>query len=63
MAMALDRKARYPVEGWGCTLKDFWSHNFNNLDGSADHFSTENWLNYIGELLDTIGCTIEQKVR
>jgi len=59
VAMALDREARYPAKGQGCSLKDFCSPNSDNLDGSGDHFSIENWLNDTRELLDTIGCTME----
>jgi hypothetical protein len=38
--MAQDQEASHPTEGRGCTLKDFYSHNSDNLDGSGDHFST-----------------------
>jgi hypothetical protein len=44
--MAQDREAMYLAERWGCTLKDFCSHNSDNFDGSANNFSTENWLTH-----------------
>jgi hypothetical protein len=60
LVSALDRDwvAREPVEGTRC-LKDFCSHHLESFDGRADHISTENWLNYMEELLATIGCTNE----
>jgi hypothetical protein len=59
--MAQYWEARYLAEGR--VLKDFYSHNSDNFDGCGDHFSPENWLNYTEELLDTIACIIEQKVK
>jgi hypothetical protein len=57
-----DRVARQPVEGIGCSLKDFCSHHSKSFDGKGNHTSVENWLNDVEELLATLGCTNEQKV-
>jgi hypothetical protein len=57
-----DRVARQPVEGTGCSLKDFYSHHSESFDEKGDHTSVENWLNDVEELLATLGCTNEQKV-
>jgi hypothetical protein len=61
-AIDRDRVARQPVEGIGCSLKDFCSHHSESFDGKGDHTSAENWLNDVEELLATLGCTNEQKV-
>jgi hypothetical protein len=61
-AIDRDRVARQPVEGTGCSLKDFCSHHWKSFDGKGDHTSAENWLNDVVELLATLGCTNEQKV-
>jgi hypothetical protein len=53
------RVARQPVEGTGCSLKDFCSHHSESFDGKGDHTSAENWLNDVEELLATLGCTNE----
>jgi hypothetical protein len=53
---------RQPVEGTGCSLKDFCSHHSESFDREGDHTSAENWLNDVEELLATLGCTNEQKV-
>jgi hypothetical protein len=47
LVLALDRGriARQPVEGSGCSLKDFCSHHLESFNGRGDHISTENWLN------------------
>jgi hypothetical protein len=60
-AIDRDRVARQPVEGTGCSLKDFCSHHSESFDGKGDHTSAENWLNDVEELLATLGCTNEQK--
>jgi hypothetical protein len=57
-----DRIARQPVEGIGCSLKDFCSHHSKSFDEKGDHISAKNWLNNVEELLATLGCTSEQKV-
>jgi hypothetical protein len=44
-ALDCDRVARQPIEGTGCSLKDFCSHHSEDFDGRGDHISTENWLN------------------
>jgi hypothetical protein len=62
LALDRDRLARKPVEGTGCSLKDFYSHHSASFDGRGDHISAENWLNDVDELLATTGCTNEQKV-
>jgi hypothetical protein len=64
LVSALDRNrvARQPVEGIGCTLKDFCSHLLESFDGRGDHVCAENWLNDVEELLAIIGCTNVQKV-
>jgi hypothetical protein len=46
----------------GCSFHDFYSHHFSTYDGTGGHLSVENWLNDIEELLETVGCTEEQKV-
>jgi hypothetical protein len=56
------RVARQPVEGTGCSLKDFCSHHSESFDEKGDQTSAENWLNNVEELLATLGCTNEQKV-
>ena len=61
-ALDRDRLARQPVEGTGCSLKDFCSHHSVSFDGKGDHISAKNWLNNVEELLATAGCTNEQKV-
>jgi hypothetical protein len=61
-AIDRDRVARQPVEGTGCSLKDFYSHHLESFDGKGDHTSDEIWLNDMEELLATLGCTNEQKV-
>jgi hypothetical protein len=61
-AIDLDRVARQPIEGTGCSLKDFCSHHLESFDGKGDHTSAENWLIDVKELLATLGCTNEQKV-
>jgi hypothetical protein len=58
-AIDRDRVARQPVEGTGCSLKDFCSHRSESFDGKGDHTSAENWLNDVEELLATLGCTNE----
>jgi hypothetical protein len=50
-----DRMARQPVEGTGCSLKDFCSHHSESFDGKGDHTSAENLLNDVEELLATLG--------
>jgi hypothetical protein len=62
LAIDHDRVARQPVEGTGCSLKDFCSHHSESFDGKGDHTSAKNWLNNVEELLATLGCTNEQKV-
>jgi hypothetical protein len=57
-----DRLARQPVEGTGCSLKDFCSHHSTSFVGRGDHINVENWLNDVEELLATTGCTNEQNV-
>jgi hypothetical protein len=61
LVSAIDRYrvARQPVEGIGCSLKDFCSHHSESFDGKGDHTSAENWLNDVEELLATLGCTNE----
>jgi hypothetical protein len=59
LAIDRDRVARQPVEGTGCSLKDFCSHHSESFDGKGDHTSAENWLNDVEELLATLGCTSE----
>jgi hypothetical protein len=54
-----DRVARQPVEGIGCSLKDFCSHHSESFDEKGDHTSAENWLNDMEELLAILGCTNE----
>jgi hypothetical protein len=54
-----DRVARQPVEGTGCSLKDFCSHHSESFDGKGDYTRAENWLNNVEELLATLGCTNE----
>jgi hypothetical protein len=61
-AIDCDGIARQPVEGTGCSLKDFCSHHSKSFDGKGDHTSVENWLNDVEELLATLGCANEQKV-
>jgi hypothetical protein len=61
-AIDCDRIARQPAEGTGCSLKDLCSHHSDSFDGRGDHIRAENWLNYVEELLATLGCTNEQKV-
>ena len=61
-ALDRDKIARQPVEGTGCSLKDFCSHHLESFDGKGDHIHAKNWLNYVEELLATLGCTNEQKV-
>jgi hypothetical protein len=61
-AIDRDRVARQPVEGTGCSLKDFCSHHSESFDGKGDHTSAENWVNDVEELLATLGFTNEQKV-
>ena len=53
---ALDRNrvARYPVEGTGYSLKDFYSHHSESFDRRGDHICPENWLNDVEELLATL---------
>jgi hypothetical protein len=58
-AIDRDRVARQPVEGTGCSLKDFCSHRSESFDGKGDHTSAKNWLNDVEELLATLGCTNE----
>jgi hypothetical protein len=53
---------RQPVEGTGCSLKDFCSHHLESFDGRGDHIRAENWLNDVEELLATLGCTNEQRL-
>ena len=60
--MDRDRIARQPVEGTGCSLKDFCSHHSESFDGRGDHIHAENWLYDVEELLATLGCMNEQKV-
>jgi hypothetical protein len=55
LAIDRDRMARQPVEGIGCSLKDFCSHHSESFDGKGDHTSAENWLNDVEELLATLG--------
>jgi hypothetical protein len=62
LAIDRDRVARQPVEGTGCSLKDFYGHHSESFDGKGDHTSAENSLNDVEELLATLGCTNEQKV-
>jgi hypothetical protein len=62
LAINRDRAARQPVEGTGCSLKDFYSHHSESFNRKGDHTSAENWLNDLEELLATLGCTNEQKV-
>jgi hypothetical protein len=62
LAIDCDRVVRQPVEGIGCSLKDFCSHHSESFNGKGDHTSAENWLNDVEELLATLGCTSEQKV-
>jgi hypothetical protein len=62
LAIDHDTVARQPVEGTGCSLKDFCSHHSESFDEKGDHTSAENWLNDMEELLATLGCTNEQKV-
>ena len=57
-----NKLTRQPIEGTGCSLKDFCSHHFVSFDGRGDHISTKNWLNDMEELLATTRCTNEQKV-
>ena len=61
-ALDRDRVARQPVEGTGCSLKDFCSHHSKSFDGRCDHIRAKNQLNNVEELLATLGCTNEQKV-
>jgi hypothetical protein len=61
-AIDRDRVTRQPVEGIGCSLKDFCFHHSESFDRKGDHTSVENWLNNVEELLATLGCTNEQKV-
>ena len=62
LALDCDRVARQPIEGIGCSLKDFCSHHSESFDERGDHIRTENWLNDVEELLATLGCMNEQKV-
>jgi hypothetical protein len=64
LVLAIDRDsvARQPVEGTGCSLKDFCSHHLESFDERGNHISVENWLNDVKELLATLGCTNDQKV-
>jgi hypothetical protein len=55
LAIDRDRMARQPVEGTGCSLKDFCSHHSESFDGKGDHTSAENLLNDVEELLATLG--------
>jgi hypothetical protein len=49
-ALDRDRLPRQPVEGTGCSLKDFCSHHSTtSFDGRGDHISAENWLNDMEE--------------
>jgi hypothetical protein len=61
-AIDRDRVARQPIEGTGCSLKDFCSHHSKSFDWKGDHTSAKNWLNDVEELLATLRCTNEQKV-
>jgi hypothetical protein len=61
-AIDCDMVVRQPVDGTGCSLKDFYSHHSESFDGKGDHTSTENWLNDVEELLATLGCNNEQKM-
>jgi hypothetical protein len=61
-AIDCDRVARQPVEGTGCSLKDFCSHHSESFDRRGDYIRAKNWLNNVEELLATLGCTNEQKV-
>ena len=61
-ALDRDKLTRQPIEGTGCSLKDFCSHHSLSFDGKGDHISAENWLNDMEELLATTGCMNEQKV-
>jgi hypothetical protein len=35
-AINRDRVARQPVEGTGCSLKDFYNHHSKSFDGKGD---------------------------
>ena len=61
-ALDRDKNAKQPVEGTGCSLKDFCSHHSESFDGRGDHIHVEKLLNDMEELLATLGCTNEQKV-
>jgi hypothetical protein len=61
-AIDRDRVARQPVEGTGCSLKDFYIHHSKSFYRKGDHTSAKNWLNDVEELLATLRCTKEQKV-
>ena len=58
-ALDRDRVVRQLAEGTSYSLKDFCSHYPESFDGRGDHISVENWLNDVGKLLATIGCTNE----
>jgi hypothetical protein len=64
LVSAIDRDwvARQPIEGIGCSLKDFYSHHLESFDWRGNHIRAENGLNDVDELLATVGCTNEQKV-
>jgi hypothetical protein len=61
-ALDRDRVARQPVEGTGCSLKDFCSHHSKSFDRRGDYNCAENWLNDMEDLLATLVCTNEQNV-
>jgi hypothetical protein len=51
------------VEQLGCTLKDFYAHHYNALDGSLGPKVAESWTTNLQMLFEELGCTDEQKVR
>ena len=61
-ALDCEMVATQPVEGTGCSLKDFCSHHSESFDERGDHIHVENWLNDVEELLATLGCMNEQNV-
>jgi hypothetical protein len=60
-AINRNRVARQPVEGTGCSLKDFCSHHSESFDRKGDHNSSENWLNDVEELLVTSDVLMSRK--
>jgi hypothetical protein len=51
------------IEPIGCSLRDFSSYHFQTFEGIEWPNAAEAWLMDIDVLVDTLGCTDEQKVR